>query len=148
MKKVLSFFRSMTFGMILLVIVMALSLIPQQETAMTYVNAYGSQTAMLLLGLGFTDIFHTWYFYALEILLCLNLLLCSILRFPKTRKAGERLKHRAQEAALDKPFHYIEEYQKITSYLSAVHFTKAETSNGALSFICPSCWCFCSVPWC
>ena len=64
MKKVLSFFRSMTFGMILLVIVMALSLagslIPQQEAAMTYVNAYGSQTAMLLLGLGFTDIFHTW----------------------------------------------------------------------------------------
>ena len=112
MKKVLSFFRSMTFGMILLVIVMALSLagslIPQQEAAMTYVNAYGSQTAMLLLGLGFTDIFHTWYFYTLEILLCLNLLLCSILRFPKTRKAGERLKRRAQEAALDKPFHYIE----------------------------------------
>ena len=138
MKKVLSYFRSMTFGMILLVIVMALSLagslIPQQEAAMTYVNAYGSQTAMLLLGLGFTDIFHTWYFYTLEILLCLNLLLCSILRFPKTRKAGERLKRRAQEAALDKPFHYIEEYQKITSYLSAVHFTKAETSNGALVY--------------
>ena len=138
MKKVLSFFRSMTFGMILLVIVMALSLagslIPQQEAAMTYVNAYGSQTAMLLLGLGFTDIFHTWYFYTLEILLCLNLMLCSILRFPKTRKAGERLKRRAQEAALDKPFHYIEEYQKITSYLSAVHFTKAETSNGALVY--------------
>ncbi len=128
----------MTFGMILLVIVMALSLagslIPQQEAAMTYVNAYGSQTAMLLLGLGFTDIFHTWYFYTLEILLCLNLMLCSILRFPKTRKAGERLKRRAQEAALDKPFHYIEEYQKITSYLSAVHFTKAETSNGALVY--------------
>jgi hypothetical protein len=87
-----------------------------------------------LLGLGFTDIFHTWYFYTLEILLCLNLMLCSILRFPKTRKAGERLKRRAQEAALDKPFHYIEEYQKITSYLSAVHFTKAETSNGALVY--------------
>ena len=138
MKKVLSFFRSMTFGMILLVIVMALSLagslIPQQEAAMTYVNAYGSQTAMLLLGLGFTDIFHTWYFYTLEILLCLNLLLCSILRFPKTRKAGESLKRRAQEAALDKPFHHIEEYQKITSYLSAFHFTKAETTNGALVY--------------
>ena len=124
----------MTFGMILLIIVMALSLagslIPQQEAAMTYVNAYGSRTAMLLISLGFTDIFHTWYFYALEILLCLNLLLCSILRFPKTRKAAERLKYQAQEAEPDKPLN-IEDHQKITSYLSAHHFTRTETENGA-----------------
>ena len=43
----------MTFGMILLVLVIACSLagslIPQQETAMTYVNAYGANTATLLI---------------------------------------------------------------------------------------------------
>ena len=58
MKKVLSFFRSMRFGMILLILVMGLSLagslVPQREQAMTYVNAYGAQTATVLIALGFT----------------------------------------------------------------------------------------------
>ena len=136
MKKILSFFRSMTFGMILLAAVMALSLagslIPQQEEAMKYVNAYGAQTAALLMGLGFTDIFHTWYFYALEILLCLNLLLCSILRFGRTRKAGERLKQQAIKAACDQPFADESQFQKITAYLSGQRYRKTESENAVL----------------
>ena len=92
----------MTFGMILLVLVIACSLagslIPQQETAMAYVSAYGTNTATLLIALGLTDVFHTWYFYALEILLCLNLVLCSILRFPRTLRSAD-----AQEAYPERP---------------------------------------------
>lgn len=95
MKKVIRFLRSMQFGMILLGLIMALSLagslIPQQEAAMFYVRKYGSQTAMTMMALGATDIFHTWVFYGLLILLSLNLVFCSILRFPRTRQAAQRL---------------------------------------------------------
>ena len=102
MKKIVGFLRSMRFGMILLAAVIACSLagslIPQGESAMTYVQAYGATAAKIILDLGFADIFHTWYFYALEILLCGNLILCSLVRFPKTGKLFPELKRKASEA--------------------------------------------------
>ena len=102
MKKVYRFFRSMRFGIIVLVLVMvcslAGSLIAQRQAAMRYVEAYGSRTASLLIGLGLDDVFHTWYFYALLGLLCLNLTLCSLARFPVTLQAAKRLRERAATA--------------------------------------------------
>ena len=107
MRRSLRFFRSMRFGMILLVLVMALSvvgsLIPQKEQAMTYVRAYGAEKATLLMALGWNDLFHTWYFLALEGLLCINLLLCSILRFPRTVHAGEQLMKTAEDSSTETP---------------------------------------------
>ncbi|MBQ9264833.1 MAG: cytochrome c biogenesis protein ResB [Clostridia bacterium] len=133
MKKFLRFFRSMKFGMILLVLVMLLSLagslIPQQESAMHYVRAYGSQAAQVMIALGVTDIFHTWYFYALEILLCLNLTLCSILRFPRTRKAGREWLSRAEKAEGEHPL-TSEQREKLCAYLSARHYRLYETAGG------------------
>ncbi len=102
LKKIFRFLRSMVFGMILLGLIilccLAGSLIPQGESEMTYVRQYGSGTAMLFLSLGFTDIFHTWYFTVLEALLCGNLILCSILRFPAARKTMAGLKAQAEHA--------------------------------------------------
>ena len=125
----------MRFGMILLVLVIACSLagslIPQQETAMAYVNAYGANTASLLIDLGLTDVFHTWYFYVLEILLCLNLVLCSILRFPKTLRAADALRKRTQSASLDHPV-TAEQGEKLKTFLSFRRFKREETENGAL----------------
>lgn len=135
MKKILRFIRSMKFGMILLILVMALSLagslIPQQDKAMRYVSLYGDKTAALLIGLGATDIFHTWYFYALEILLCLNLVLCSILRFPSTRKAAEEWQKKAEYAEIDQP---LSEGQrlKLEEYLSTRRYGKAARDGGAV----------------
>ena len=133
MKKFLRFFRSMKFGMILLVLVMLLSLagslIPQQESAMHYVRAYCSQAAQVMIALGVTDIFHTWYFYALEILLCLNLTLCSILRFPKTRKAGKEWLARAEKAEGEHSLS-SEQRGKLHTYLSAQHYRVHETADG------------------
>ena len=97
----------MRFGMILLVLVMlcslAGSLIPQGEQAMTYVRAYGASAAGILMTLGLTDIFHTWYFILLEVLLCGNLILCSVLRFPVARRAFAGLKAQARAAEPDQP---------------------------------------------
>ena len=125
----------MKFGMILLVLVMlcslAGSLIPQGEETMRYVRQYGAEAAPVMMALGLTDIFHTWYFYALEVLLGLNLVLCSILRFPKTVKASGKLRRQAMEALADSP---LEPGQKETlcALLASKHFQKEETEGGAL----------------
>lgn len=97
----------MRFGMILLALIMLLSLagslIPQKEEAMTYVRAYGAKTAGLLIRYGLDDLFHTPVFILLEVLLCGNLILCSLTRFPAARRAFRELKRRAAEAEPDHP---------------------------------------------
>ncbi len=102
MKQLFPFLRSMRFGMILLVLVMlcslAGSLVPQGEQAMTYVRAYGASAANVLITVGITDIFHTWYFCLLEVLLCGNLILCSLVRFPAARRLFPALKEQAKSA--------------------------------------------------
>ena len=86
-KKIGRFFRSMTFGVILLAAIALLSvagsLIPQNQETMYYVRTYSFYR--LILALSLNDVFHTWYFYLLCALLCVNLLLCSILRFHRVR---------------------------------------------------------------
>ena len=137
MKKVFSFMRSMRFGMILLILVMACSLIgsliPQGEPAMRYVRAYGAGNANLLLAVGFTDIFHTWYFIGLEVLLCLNLILCSILRFPSAMRHMETLKKQAK-AKEEMDFCLAPgEAERIREHLLRMHFHKQDslyTKNG------------------
>lgn len=137
MKKVLSFFRSMRFGMILLILVMGLSLagslVPQREQAMTYVNAYGAQTATVLIALGVTDIFHTWVFYTLEGLLCLNLMLCSLLRFPKIQKAAEALQKKALETQPDHPLP-AEQRETMEAFLTGRRFRRDIRPEGTLFF--------------
>ena len=94
MKKVLGFMRSMRFGMILLAVIAALSilgtLIPQQQTAEAYNTLYG-QSSSVLYALGLDHLYSTWYYVGLYALLCLNLLLCSVLRFGKVRRAKSAL---------------------------------------------------------
>ena len=74
----------MTFGVILLCLIAAISvlgsLIPQNQDAMTYVNQYPDYYG-LILKTGLDHVFTTWYFLALSGLLCLNLIFCSIVRF-------------------------------------------------------------------
>ena len=137
MKKVFSFIRSMRFGMILLLLVIACSLIgsliPQGEPAMSYVRAYGAGTANLLISAGFTDIFHTWYFIGLEVLLCLNLILCSILRFPSAVRHMDTLRRQA-EAKQEMDFRLAPgDAGKIREHLLRMHFHEKDslyTRNG------------------
>ena len=135
MKKTLRFIRSMKCGMILLVLVMLLSLagslIPQQEASMRYVRAYGAQTAQFLIAVGATDIFHTWYFYALEILLCLNLVLCSIVRFPRTLKANGEWTDRARRAEGEHPL-TGEKREKLCGFLTVRHYRLEQAADGAV----------------
>lgn len=92
MKKIFNFLRSMRFGIILLILIAACSalgtVIQQGQNMAYYAQSYGSFHGAILL-LGLDDIYNSWYFVALLALLCLNLVLCSIVRI-KSIVRGDR----------------------------------------------------------
>ena len=98
MKKVFSFIRSMRFGIILLLLIAACSvvgtLIPQGEEAAWYAQNYGTGHAAILM-LGLNRIFQSWYFIVLMAVLCLNLSLCSLVRIRAVVRGGKSLTDRA-----------------------------------------------------
>ena len=100
MKKVLSFLRSMRFGILLLSLVAVCSvigsLIPQEHEAMWYVQNYPGTYAPIL-RLGLDRIFSAWYFIAILVMLCLNLTLCSIVRIRSVVAAGRTERERASK---------------------------------------------------
>ena len=95
MKKAVRFFRSMRFGIILLGLIAMLSVvgtaIPQGREIAWYAQTYQSFHGTLLM-LKLNDVFGSWYFQLLLILLGLNLTLCSLVRIRtvSAAKAGER----------------------------------------------------------
>ena len=92
----------MTFGMLLLVAVIAFSfagsMIPQQRPAMEYVSRYGATAGEWIVRLGLDDVFATPVFIALMAALALNLTLCSVVRVRRLRGSGARLMDRARDA--------------------------------------------------
>lgn len=128
MKKIFAFLRSMTFGMILLVLIAACSvagsLIPQQREAMEYVSRYGASAAEWVMRLGIDNVFSTPYFIALMAALCLNLTLCSVIRVVKLRGAGERLVRSA--AAMPAQTCGSKKAQAIQAYLERRGYKKAQ----------------------
>lgn len=89
-KKFWNIFHSMKCAIVLLVILAATctvgSLIPQGEVAAYYTNAYPKWAGNIILATGLDDMFSAWWFILIAALLCLNLALCSILRFPQLKK--------------------------------------------------------------
>ena len=107
MKKVWRILRSMRFGIFLLILVAACSLagslIPQGREMSWYVENYPSfHPALMLLRLN--DVFKSWYFLVLVVLLALNLTLCSVVRGASVLRGGrlflEEAARRPNEAAL------------------------------------------------
>ena len=83
MKKILNYLRSMRFGILLLILIAVFSVvgsvIPQGRELSWYVENYpGSHPLLLVLKLN--KVFESWYFLLLMALLCLNLILCSVMR--------------------------------------------------------------------
>ena len=132
MKKMLQFLRSMTFGMILLVLVIACSfagsLIVQQREPMEYVNRYGADAAKLIMTIGLDDVFSAPWFVVLMAALTLNLILCSIVRLPRTIRAGKLLLAMADKAKTDLPLNE-DEHQKLCAFLARRHYRMTETEG-------------------
>ncbi len=91
-KKLIKFLRSMTFGMILLALILLCSfpgsVIAQGNTPDWYVQTYPDWHGVIL-KLGLDDVFGSWYFIALLALLCLNLMLCSLIRIRNVVNASK-----------------------------------------------------------
>lgn len=97
MNKLLKTLRSMRFGIILLILIAALSvvgtLLPQGRQFLPwYAQRYAQGVYHILYRAQIYDIYHSWYFQLLVALLCLNLSLCSWTRLQALRKGrpGER----------------------------------------------------------
>lgn len=86
-KKIWNFLGSMQFALLLLLILVvactAGSLIPQQEIENYYFSNYSEGFANFILAVGLNNVFRCWWFVLLVTLLCINLLLCNLLRFPQ-----------------------------------------------------------------
>ena len=83
-KKILRFFSSMRFAIVLLVLLALAcivgSVFPQLQSYDYYAARYSERAATVVLVLYLDDVFHSWWFIALTALLCLNLLSCNLLR--------------------------------------------------------------------
>ena len=86
MKKIGRFLSSMGFAVALLVLLAAAcalsSLVEQGLTREAYAARYGEGTANIIMALQVNDAYHSVWFIALSGFLCLNLILCSVIRFP------------------------------------------------------------------
>ena len=133
MKKVLNYFRSMRFGILLLGLIAALSVvgtvIPQGREISWYAETYRSfHGVILLLKLG--DVFHSWYFQLLLILLGLNLTLCSLVRIRSVARARktetDALLRLPDQFSLSAP-----QRDAVRSGLLTMHCREEEAGNGA-----------------
>jgi cytochrome c biogenesis protein len=94
----LNLLSSVRFGVVLLILTVAASMVGMlimQQNVDGFDKYYAALTPSqkLLYGsLGFFDIYHSWYFNALLLVLSLNIILASIDRFPKTWKIVSRRK--------------------------------------------------------
>ena len=122
----MKFLRSMTFGMILLALILLCSfpgsVIAQGNTPEWYVQTYPDWHG-LILNLGLDDVFGSWYFITLLALLCLNLILCSLFRIRNVVKAS-RNASAAAAARKTKVFLTPEGTAELQAFLETGHYKK------------------------
>ena len=125
-KRLMKFLRSMTFGMILLGLILLCSfpgsVIAQGNTPDWYVQTYPDWHGVIL-KLGLDDVFGSWYFITLLVLLCLNLTLCSLIRIRNVVKASKKAAASAAERKT-KVFLTAEGTSQLRQLLEERHYKK------------------------
>ena len=85
-RELVEFFASIKLAMFLFLFIAITAtigtVIQQNERPESYIQEYGENTYRWFLRLGFTDVYHTWWFTSLLGLLCINSLTCFHKRFP------------------------------------------------------------------
>ena len=93
--KIGRFFSSMRFGVALLVLLALAcalgSFLPQGHSLDWYLANYSGREAALIYGLALDDVFHSPWFLVLTVILCCNLLLCSLLHLPGLISRWQRI---------------------------------------------------------
>jgi cytochrome c biogenesis protein len=84
--ELVDFFASLKLAMFLFLILAVTAtigtVIQQGERPETYIKEYGEEAYRWFVRLGFTDVYHTWWFTSFLGLLCINSLTCFYQRFP------------------------------------------------------------------
>lgn len=75
------------------------TILPQKLTEMELQRQYGPTMVRLVEFLGLNDLYHTGWFQMLLLLLCLNLIVCTLERLPKTFK---RIQHHDDQISPEK----------------------------------------------
>lgn len=85
-REVVEFFASVKLAMFLFLALAVMAtigtVVQQNERPETYIKEYGEAAYGWFVSLGFTDLYHTWWFRSLLGLLCVNSLTCFYKRFP------------------------------------------------------------------
>ena len=125
-KRLMKFLRSMTFGMILLGLILLCSfpgsVIAQGNTPDWYVQTYPDWHGVIL-KLGLDDVFGSWFFITLLALLCLNLTLCSLIRIRNVVKVSKKAAASAAERKT-KVFLSAEGTSQLRQLLEERHYKK------------------------
>ena len=86
--KIWKFFTSVRLTIVLLLTLAATSiigtLIPQNQSPDDYFNAFGAFLYRLFDVLGLFDLYHSWWFQTLMLMLAVNVLVCSLERLSAT----------------------------------------------------------------
>lgn len=147
--KIWKFFASVRLTIVLLLTLAATSiigtLIPQNQSPNDYFNAFGAFLYRLFDVLGLFDLYHSWWFQTLMLMLAVNVLVCSIerlsvtwqiifTRHPKFNISRFRRKQHQEEFTTDGPAQELK-----TRYRSIIsrHFRYQrieETQNGFTIF--------------
>ncbi len=75
------------------------TIVEQQQNPDKYLREYGEVTYKIFKFLGFTDVYHSWWYILLLVLLAINLTVCSIERLPKIWKIAKNPKKKLREGA-------------------------------------------------
>ncbi|MGA1843406.1 MAG: cytochrome c biogenesis protein ResB [bacterium] len=86
MKRIIKFFSSVKLAIILLICLAFTSIIgtviAQKQNPVLYIQHYGQGLYNFFKFMGFFDVYHSWWYIALLILLAINILFCSLRRLP------------------------------------------------------------------
>ena len=136
LKNIWRFISSMKFAIALLVILAIAcsigSLVTQHQTYQWYASRYSERTAALILALRLDDAFHSWWFILINGFLCVNLLLCNVLRLPalvRRTKAEATLSH-ALQGACGVSAERVQDPEAIFARLGMPHPHREHTSDG------------------
>ncbi|WP_022846223.1 MULTISPECIES: cytochrome c biogenesis protein ResB [unclassified Desulfurobacterium] len=103
LKSLYKLFSSVKVAIIILLSLAVTSIIgtivEQQQNPDKYLREYGEVTYKIFKFLGFTDVYHSWWYILLLVLLAINLTVCSIERLPKIWKIAKHPKKKLKEGA-------------------------------------------------
>ncbi len=95
-RELAEFFASIKLAMFLFIVLAIAAtigtVIQQGERPEVYIKEYGEQAYQWFVRLGFTDVYHTWWFTSLLGLLCINSLTCFYKRFPAIWRSTQQHK--------------------------------------------------------